>query len=90
MDCDTTGIEPDLGLVKTKKLVGGRYDVDSQSDGPRALHRVGYSDEESPTLLPMSTSTNRYSVPPTSRPITSAYLPARWETTPSITGGTCA
>jgi ribonucleoside-diphosphate reductase alpha chain len=23
MDCDTTGVEPDLGLVKTKKLVGG-------------------------------------------------------------------
>ena len=33
MDCDTTGIEPDLGLVKLKKLVGGGHDVDRQPDG---------------------------------------------------------
>jgi len=46
MDCDTTGIEPDLGLVKTKKLVGGGTMSIGQSDGPRALHRLGYSDEE--------------------------------------------
>ena len=33
MDCDTTGVEPDLGLVKTKKLVGRRHHVDRQPDG---------------------------------------------------------
>ena len=43
MDCDTTGIEPDLGLVKTKKLVGGgTMPIVNQTLG-RALHRLGYS-----------------------------------------------
>ena len=43
MDCDTTGIEPDLGLVKTKKLVGGgTMPIVNQTVG-RALHRLGYS-----------------------------------------------
>ncbi|WP_419926710.1 vitamin B12-dependent ribonucleotide reductase [Candidatus Poriferisocius sp.] len=43
MDCDTTGIEPDLGLVKTKKLVGGgTVSIVNQTVG-RALHRLGYS-----------------------------------------------
>ena len=43
MDCDTTGIEPDLGLVKTKKLVGGgTMPIVNRTVG-RALHRLGYS-----------------------------------------------
>jgi ribonucleotide reductase alpha subunit len=46
MDCDTTGIEPDLGLVKTKKLVGGGTMSIVNQTVPRALHRLGYSDEE--------------------------------------------
>ena len=33
MDCDTTGIEPELALVKTKKLVGGGHDAVRQPDG---------------------------------------------------------
>ena len=46
MDCDTTGIEPDLGLVKTKKLVGGGTMSIVNQTVPRALHRLGYRDEE--------------------------------------------
>jgi ribonucleoside-diphosphate reductase alpha chain len=46
MDCDTTGIEPDLGLVKTKKLVGGGTMSIINQTVPRALHRLGYSEEE--------------------------------------------
>ena len=37
MDCDTTGIEPDLGLVKVKKLVGGGTMSIVNQTVPRAL-----------------------------------------------------
>jgi len=43
MDCDTTGIEPDLALVKTKKLVGGGTMQIVNQTVPRALERLGYS-----------------------------------------------
>ena len=46
MDCDTTGIEPDLGLVKTKKLVGGGTMSIVNQTVPRALHRLGYGPEQ--------------------------------------------
>ena len=46
MDCDTTGIEPDLGLVKTKKLVGGGTMSIVNQTVPRALRRLGYSEDE--------------------------------------------
>jgi ribonucleoside-diphosphate reductase alpha chain len=42
MDCDTTGIEPDLGLVKMKKLVGGGTMSIVNQTVPRALRRLGY------------------------------------------------
>jgi ribonucleoside-diphosphate reductase alpha chain len=43
MDCDTTGVEPDLGLVKTKKLVGGGTMSIVNQTVPRALFKLGYS-----------------------------------------------
>jgi ribonucleoside-diphosphate reductase alpha chain len=43
MDCDTTGIEPDLGLVKVKKLVGGGNMSIVNQTVPRALKSLGYS-----------------------------------------------
>ena len=45
MDCDTTGIEPDLALVKTKKLVGGGSMSIVNQTVPRALRTLGYADE---------------------------------------------
>ena len=42
MDCDTTGVEPDLALVKTKKLVGGGTMKIVNQTVPRALKRLGY------------------------------------------------
>jgi intein/homing endonuclease len=45
MDCDTTGVEPDLGLVKMKKLVGGGTMSIVNQTVPRALRRLGYSPE---------------------------------------------
>jgi ribonucleoside-diphosphate reductase alpha chain len=46
MDCDTTGIEPDLGLVKTKKLVGGGTMSIVNQTVPRALRKLGYSTDQ--------------------------------------------
>jgi ribonucleoside-diphosphate reductase alpha chain len=46
MDCDTTGIEPDLGLVKVKKLVGGGTMSIVNQTIPRALRRLGYDDRQ--------------------------------------------
>jgi ribonucleoside-diphosphate reductase alpha chain len=46
MDCDTTGIEPDLGLVKMKKLVGGGNMTIVNQTIPRALHRLGYHETQ--------------------------------------------
>ncbi|MEY2448788.1 MAG: ribonucleoside-diphosphate reductase alpha chain [Acidimicrobiaceae bacterium] len=46
MDCDTTGIEPDLGLVKMKKLVGGGTMSIVNQTIPRALRRLGYDDTQ--------------------------------------------
>ena len=43
MDCDTTGIEPDLGLVKVKKLVGGGTMHIVNQTVPRALKALGYN-----------------------------------------------
>ncbi len=45
MDCDTTGIEPDFALVKFKKLAGGGYFKIINRLVPRALGRLGYTDE---------------------------------------------
>ena len=46
MDCDTTGIEPDLGLVKVKKLVGGGTMSIVNQTVPRALKALGYSKKQ--------------------------------------------
>jgi ribonucleoside-diphosphate reductase alpha chain len=46
MDCDTTGVEPDLGLVKTKKLVGGGTMSIVNQTVPRALRQLGYGPEQ--------------------------------------------
>lgn len=46
MDCDTTGIEPDLGLVKFKKLVGGGTMNIVNQTVPRALKVLGYSQSQ--------------------------------------------
>ena len=45
MDCDTTGIEPDLSLVKFKKLVGGGSMQIVNQTVPRALRKLGYTEE---------------------------------------------
>jgi ribonucleoside-diphosphate reductase alpha chain len=51
MDCDTTGIEPDLALVKVKRLVGGGTMRIVNQTVPRALAKLGYDDESRTTIL---------------------------------------
>ena len=51
MDCDTTGIEPDIALVKYKKLVGGGMLKIVNNTVPLALQRLGYSSAEIGSVL---------------------------------------
>ena len=46
LDCDTTGIEPDLALTKAKKLVGGGTMLIVNQTVPRALRRLGYAADQ--------------------------------------------
>jgi ribonucleoside-diphosphate reductase alpha chain len=46
MDCDTTGVEPDFSLVKSKKLVGGGEITIVNKTVPMALDKLGYSPDE--------------------------------------------
>ena len=46
MDCDTTGVEPDIALVKYKKLVGGGLMKIVNQTVPMALTRLGYTDDQ--------------------------------------------
>jgi ribonucleoside-diphosphate reductase alpha chain len=46
MDCDTTGVEPDLALKKVKKMVGGGTMSIVNQTLPRALRRLGYNEEQ--------------------------------------------
>jgi len=50
MDCDTTGIEPDLALVKFKKLVGGGSMQIVNQTVPRALKNLGYQTEQAEAI----------------------------------------
>jgi ribonucleoside-diphosphate reductase alpha chain len=51
MDCDTTGIEPDLGLVKMKKLVGGGSMRIVNQTVPVGLAKLGYQPEQIEAIL---------------------------------------
>jgi ribonucleoside-diphosphate reductase alpha chain len=51
LDCDTTGVEPDIALVKYKKLVGGGLLKIVNQTVPMALRRLGYGPEECARIL---------------------------------------
>jgi ribonucleoside-diphosphate reductase alpha chain len=51
MDCDTTGIEPDLALVKYKKLVGGGMIKIVNNTVPTALFKLGYTHEQAGAIV---------------------------------------
>ncbi len=51
MDCDTTGIEPDLALVKYKKLVGGGMIKIVNNTVPAALFKLGYTADQTNAIV---------------------------------------
>ena len=51
MDCDTTGIEPDIAIVKYKSLVGGGMMKIVNQTVPEALERLGYSEAERESII---------------------------------------
>ena len=51
MDCDTTGVEPDLALVKYKKLVGGGMIKIVNNTVPTALFKLGYDHDEANAIV---------------------------------------
>jgi ribonucleoside-diphosphate reductase alpha chain len=87
MDCDTTGIEPDLGLVKVKKLVGGGTMSIVNQTVPRALKSLGYTKRRSTTSSYIDVEKTIIGAPH----LKDEHLPVfacRWATTPSTTWAT--
>jgi ribonucleoside-diphosphate reductase alpha chain len=68
MDCDTTGIEPDLALVKYKKLVGGGVIKIVNNTVPAALIKLGYTPEQVETIVQHIDSTGTIEGAPQLKP----------------------
>ncbi len=68
MDCDTTGIEPDLALVKTKKLVGGGTMQIVNRTVPRALKHLGYDEAQAKDIVEYISEHNSVKVAPHMKP----------------------
>src|ERR1700761_2784798 len=68
MDCDTTGIEPDLALVKYKKLVGGGMIKIVNNTVPSALFKLGYSNDEVDAIVSYIDATGTIEGAPSIKP----------------------
>ncbi len=68
MDCDTTGIEPDLALVKYKKLVGGGVIKIVNNTVPQALAKLGYTPEQMDAIVEHIDSTGTIEGAPAIKP----------------------
>ena len=68
MDCDTTGIEPDLALVKYKKLVGGGMIKIVNNTVPAALFKLGYNNDQVDTIVSFIDATGTIEGAPGVRP----------------------
>ncbi len=68
MDCDTTGIEPDLALVKYKKLVGGGVIKIVNNTVPAALIKLGYTPEQVEAIVSHIDSTGTIEGAPQLKP----------------------
>ncbi len=68
MDCDTTGVEPDLALVKYKKLVGGGMIKIVNNTVPAALFKLGYSSDEVDAIVSYIDATGTIEGAPGIRP----------------------
>jgi ribonucleoside-diphosphate reductase alpha chain len=68
MDCDTTGVEPDLALVKYKKLVGGGVIKIVNNTVPQALIKLGYTAEQTEKIVAHIDSTGTIEGAPSLKP----------------------
>jgi ribonucleoside-diphosphate reductase alpha chain len=68
MDCDTTGIEPDLALVKYKKLVGGGMIKIVNNTVPTALFKLGYTNPQVDSIVSYIDSTGTIEGAPAIKP----------------------
>ena len=68
MDCDTTGIEPDLALVKYKKLVGGGMIKIVNNTVPAALFKLGYTNDEVDAIVSYIDATGTIEGAPSVKP----------------------
>src|ERR1043165_9971938 len=68
MDCDTTGIEPDLALIKYKKLVGGGVIKIVNNTVPAALIKLGYSSAQAEKIVTHIDSTGTIEGAPDLKP----------------------
>jgi len=68
MDCDTTGIEPDLALVKYKKLVGGGMIKIVNNTVPAALFKLGYNNDQVDAIVSYIDATGTIEGAPGIRP----------------------
>ena len=89
MDCDTTGVEPDLALVKFKKLVGGGSMQIVNQTVPRALRSSATRRSRSRRSSSTSPSTATSSTRPASSPSTTRCSTARWASGRSRRWATC-
>ena len=78
MDCDTTGIEPDLALVKFKKLVGGGSMQIVNQTVPRALKNLGYQPEQVEAITEYIAEHGHVVNAPGLSPSTTRCSTARW------------
>ena len=78
MDCDTTGIEPDLALVKFKKLVGGGSMQIVNQTVPRALKNLGYQPEQVEAITEYIAEHGHVVNAPACGPSTTRCSTARW------------
>ena len=89
MDCDTTGIEPDFSLVKFKKLVGGGSMQIVNQTIPRALRKLGYTEETIEAIVEYIAENGHVIDAPGLRPSTTRSSTARWASAPSRRWATC-
>ena len=90
MDCDTTGIEPDLALVKYKKLVGGGSMQIVNQTVPQALRNLGYQEEQVEAIVEyIAEHGHVVNAPGLQARSTTRSSTARWASGRSRRWGTC-
>ncbi len=89
MDCDTTGLEPDLALVKFKKLVGGGSMQIVNQTVPRALRALGYQEESVEAIVEHIAEHGHVIDAPGLEPSTTRSSTARWALARSARWATC-